>query len=158
MKAITIWRPWASLIACGAKKFETRSWATKYRGQIAIHAALTSAHELDGQTSDAIAQAFGDYAKIEDYIEALPHGAVIATADLVGCHKIVLYGGRGLSSTSTGWIETDRGTYDPTERELSLGDWRVGRYAWELSNVQLLPATPIPATGKQGLWTWEGQM
>ncbi len=39
MKAITIWQPWASLIACGAKKYETRSWATNYRGPIAIHAA-----------------------------------------------------------------------------------------------------------------------
>jgi hypothetical protein len=39
MKAITIWQPWASLKACGAKEFETRSWATSYRGPIAIHAA-----------------------------------------------------------------------------------------------------------------------
>ena len=39
MKAITLWQPWASLIACGAKKYETRSWATRYRGPIAIHAA-----------------------------------------------------------------------------------------------------------------------
>jgi hypothetical protein len=39
MKAITIWQPWASLIAIGAKQYETRSWETKYRGPIAIHAA-----------------------------------------------------------------------------------------------------------------------
>lgn len=39
MKAITILQPWANLIACGAKKIETRSWATQYKGQIAIHAA-----------------------------------------------------------------------------------------------------------------------
>lgn len=39
MKAITIWQPWASLIACGVKQYETRSWPTKYRGPIAIHAA-----------------------------------------------------------------------------------------------------------------------
>jgi len=38
MKAITIHQPYASLIACGAKIYETRSWATKYRGKIAIHA------------------------------------------------------------------------------------------------------------------------
>jgi len=38
LKAITILQPWASLIACGAKQIETRSWATKYRGQLAIHA------------------------------------------------------------------------------------------------------------------------
>ena len=39
IKAITIYQPWASLKACGAKKFETRGWATNYRGPIAIHAA-----------------------------------------------------------------------------------------------------------------------
>jgi hypothetical protein len=38
MKALTILEPWASIIACGAKQIETRSWSTKYRGSIAIHA------------------------------------------------------------------------------------------------------------------------
>lgn len=32
MKAISLWQPWASAIAVGAKRVETRSWATKYRG------------------------------------------------------------------------------------------------------------------------------
>ncbi len=39
MKAITLWQPWASLVAIGAKTIETRSWATSYRGPLAIHAA-----------------------------------------------------------------------------------------------------------------------
>ena len=41
--AISLWNPWASLIAIGAKPFETRSWAppAKCIGQrIAVHAAL----------------------------------------------------------------------------------------------------------------------
>ena len=40
MKAITIWQPYAQAIALGLKKFETRSWPTKYRGKLAIHASL----------------------------------------------------------------------------------------------------------------------
>ena len=40
MKALTIWQPWASLLVSGQKKYETRSWATTYRGPIAIHAAM----------------------------------------------------------------------------------------------------------------------
>lgn len=36
MKALTIWQPWASLIARGVKQYETRSWPTKYRGPIAM--------------------------------------------------------------------------------------------------------------------------
>jgi activating signal cointegrator 1 len=36
---LTLWQPWASLVALGVKTIETRSWSTKYRGPIAIHAA-----------------------------------------------------------------------------------------------------------------------
>ena len=39
MKALTLTQPWASLVACGAKTIETRSWRTPYRGPVAIHAA-----------------------------------------------------------------------------------------------------------------------
>lgn len=38
-KCLTVWEPYASLIAKSIKKIETRSWTTKYRGDIAIHAA-----------------------------------------------------------------------------------------------------------------------
>ena len=38
MRALTIRQPWASLIAAGVKTIETRSWSTKYRGPLAIHA------------------------------------------------------------------------------------------------------------------------
>src|SRR5260370_42147173 len=40
MKALTLWQPWASLVAFEEKKVETRTWATKYRGPLAIHAAV----------------------------------------------------------------------------------------------------------------------
>lgn len=42
MKAVSLWQPWASLIACGAKTIETRSWPaprTVVGQRIAIHAA-----------------------------------------------------------------------------------------------------------------------
>lgn len=41
MKAITVWQPWATLLATGQKHNETRSWKTSYRGEILIHAAKT---------------------------------------------------------------------------------------------------------------------
>jgi hypothetical protein len=40
MKAISLWNPWAYAVPLGLKGVETRSWATNYRGPIAIHAAL----------------------------------------------------------------------------------------------------------------------
>lgn len=42
MTALSLWQPWASLIAHGAKTIETRGWATHYRGPLAIHAAKTT--------------------------------------------------------------------------------------------------------------------
>ena len=51
MKALTIWQPWASLLVSGRKKYETRSWATAYRGPIAIHAAMRPVR----RTIDALA-------------------------------------------------------------------------------------------------------
>ena len=52
MKAITIWQPYASLLVGQKfKRFETRGWATRYTGPIAIHAAKRPVaqvmHELE---------------------------------------------------------------------------------------------------------------
>ena len=38
MKVLTIKQPWATLIMQGNKRFEFRSWQTKYRGDLLIHA------------------------------------------------------------------------------------------------------------------------
>ena len=164
MRALTIYQPWASLIAVGAKTYETRSWATRHRGPIAIHAGKKIPSTIMCATDipyiiPAIGRAFGIQEKpiinIIEYLDSLPLGAVIATAELVGCHRIVRYGGRGCASTDPGWLVSDDGQiYEPTEQEILFGDWTPGRYAWELANMTLLPE-PIPATGRQGLWNWE---
>ncbi|MBU2700609.1 hypothetical protein Ga0466249_001701 [Sporomusaceae bacterium BoRhaA] len=88
MKAITILQPWASLIACGEKKIETRLWPTKYRGPIAIHAGLGKQHiDLCRQQlfwanlwPYEIAAQYSLQERIDKF---LPLGAVIAIADLV---------------------------------------------------------------------------
>lgn len=46
MKALTVKQPWATLIMQGIKDREYRSWATPYRGRLAIHAG--QALDLDG--------------------------------------------------------------------------------------------------------------
>lgn len=40
-KALSIQQPWASLIITGNKLVENRTWATKWRGTLAIHAGKT---------------------------------------------------------------------------------------------------------------------
>lgn len=161
MKALTVWQPWATLWACGAKEFETRGWATSYRGPIAIHAAQKDVYsvmrDMPVKPMTAVFQALQAYYGIHGGVQkklSETQGCVIATAELVGCHKMVLHGGRGMSSSSPGWLETDRGIYEPSEQELLFGDWTPGRYAWELRNVKMLD-TPVPAKGKQRIWEWE---
>ncbi len=39
IRGLTLTKPWATLVALGHKRIETRSWSTVYRGPIAIHAA-----------------------------------------------------------------------------------------------------------------------
>jgi hypothetical protein len=47
MKCISLWQPFASAVALGIKKIETRSWMTYYSGPIAIHAAQKCTNETD---------------------------------------------------------------------------------------------------------------
>lgn len=63
MKALSLRQPWASMIADGRKTIETRTWRTRYRGPLAIHA---SAHPY----------------------EDLPTGGIIAVALLYGCRPM----------------------------------------------------------------------
>lgn len=39
MKVLSVKQPWASLIIEGYKKYEFRTWKTKYRGELYIHAS-----------------------------------------------------------------------------------------------------------------------
>lgn len=176
IKAITIWQPWASLLACGAKQYETRPWATSYRGPIAIHAAAlkmpqvlkkcfplsewdyTSDHRAKMKFLDAVAKGFGGVYTTEeilDFLGNLPTGAVIATAELVDVWHIDRNPGCDLSPGAHK-VDAENRRGDciiPSELELAFGNWTPGRYAWELANVK--PVGPIPAKGQQGLWWWE---
>ena len=148
MKALTILQPWASLIACGAKKIETRGWATKYRGPIAIHAAKD--RDKKGERIRHIVARAEQYGVV---IPKMEFGAVIATADLVDC---VLVDGDNVSVAyhivNGKWLAN--GDY-VEGKELEFGDYTLGRYAWLLENVR--PITPVLARGQQGLWNWEGR-
>ena len=39
MKALSIRHPWVDLILAGAKTIEIRTWATRYRGRLLLHAS-----------------------------------------------------------------------------------------------------------------------
>lgn len=134
IKAITLWQPWATLIALGAKSFETRSWAITYRGPLVIHASkrLTSA-EVAYMRSNPFRQvlAAGGY----HHPAELPLGKAICVVDVVGC----------LTSVEAFLIISDQ--------ERAFGNYQPDRFAWKLANVRRF-ARPIPIQGSQGLWNW----
>lgn len=133
IRAISVWQPWASLIATGAKQFETRSWATSYRGLIAIQAAKRWTSE-EYATTRYLKTNFGHI--LPDWPDMpLPLGAVVCVAQLVDV------------------IPTEKALLSIDAAERAFGSYGNGRYAWELHVVEMFD-NPIPATGAQGLWWW----
>lgn len=144
MKAISLWQPWASLIAAGVKRFETRSWSTYYTGPIAIHAAQTTAGindcsmELWALCKRVLGDGWSDRG-------VLPLGAVVCTARLVGCYRV-----KRLVSGQP-FVDLQSGRYMPPREERLAGDWSAGRFVWGLRDVVVLKP-PLRARGKQGLF------
>lgn len=138
MKALTLTQPWATLVAIGAKRVETRSWSTNYRGSIAIHAAKgfpPEARELCGEAP------FRDYlvkSPVWSRADLLPRGVIVAVADLAEI------------APTRGFVPpVFFDTRSPYER--MFGNYEVGRFAWLLSNVRKLDE-PIVCKGALGLW------
>lgn len=71
MKVLTIKQPYASLVANGYKKYEFRSWKTKYRGELYIHAG----NGIDKKRMDMV----------KDYKLDYPNGYIIAKVNLTDC-------------------------------------------------------------------------
>lgn len=158
IKALTLYQPWATLIAIGAKQFETRSWKTDFRGSIAIHAGADKKSLKDiaatweffqkttmlpprGTFLRAFMEAMGLIERWPDVpvswlYEAIPLRSVVAIAELVDIQP------------------TETVSPAITSMEQAFGDYTPGRYAWKLDNVIALPQ-PVPARGGFNLWTWD---
>lgn len=177
MKAITLYQPWATLIAIGAKTVETRSWSTTYRGPLAIHAAKRRAeHEKIGEwyiepawiTVDG---ALDGMAKMSHaaFRVPLPLGTVVATCELVDVVPMVtdvrqapgapvvldLTAGRFVRNGGhvAGWSEQETAARnDHLHTQYAYGHFAVGRYAWMLENVE--GVDPVAVAGHQRLWEW----
>lgn len=143
MKAITIKQPWASLIVLGEKRFETRSWQTKYRGPLAIHAGKSVDKEA---CKDPWIKGVLKECGITSYKD-LPTGVVLATVELVDCYKV---------EATLGYASVLSKGKTVDGLEVAFGDYTEGRYAWELGNLQVLPL-PIVAKGQLSLWEWENE-
>lgn len=149
IKAISLWQPSASLIVIGAKRFETRSWATNYRGPILIHAAKKWTPDLRRMIREhpftlALKGHVGDFKPGEFSRLSIPLGCILGVADLCGCFRSL----GQLLSISPAILEDGTHIHQP---ELSFGDFYPGRFAWKLENVRRFE-TPIPFRGMQGIF------
>lgn len=154
MKALTLWQPWASLWAAGIKKNETRSWATKHRGPLLIHAAKTPFDRVFNTLGHVTEAVRFEHLCMEllqtDNLRDLPKGCIVGTVDVVGCYEI---SDCTFSDWSVGPSWSITGTDEvgwPGAVEQSLGDYSTGRYAWIGAHHRAFE--PIPCRGGQRLW------
>ena len=147
MKTLTLYQPWASLIAYGVKTIETRSWAPPQGlvGQrIAIHAGKRVERDsLNFGTCKAIEKIYGP-----EWWRDIPVGVVLCTAVLTEAWRVVSFsGGYFQTRFSVLGKEDQRARIDP------YGDFGWGRWLWFLHDV--IPySSPITAVGRMGLWDW----
>lgn len=169
MKAITILEPWASLIAFGKKKIETRNWCTDYRGPIAIHAAKSNKivdypfylNEIPPCLKlmyEIMVRNNLQHKSLGYLSNHLNLGCIIATAELVDCKKILGTEDEDVTIKKIGkvTISNSKIILDGNEKingidECEIGDYSPGRYALFFEKVQLLRA-PIKIKGKTRLW------
>ncbi len=141
VKAMTLTQPWATLMAVGEKRVETRSWQTDYRGPLAIHAAKgfpQAAEELCEEepfcrTLEKVGYRWRPDRKRNAW--ALPVGQIVAV----------------------GWldrIERITKNYPVAALEKAFGDYTSGRYAWHFESVYRL-RSPLAVGGSLGLWSWQ---
>ena len=196
MKAITLWQPWASLVALQIKTIETRSWPAPKAliGQrIAIHASkkqpgwceigeygvepwfynvrhVEDCYCEEGEVTPECARRSPSrplLSKSGAMVSLLPLGAVVATATLAHCvrmvniayvfaqHPEVPWPNVQLNGTDTATLVHAGDDIAPVrlDDQIPYGDFTHGRWAWILTDIKALPE-PVPATGRQGVWTW----
>lgn len=144
MKALTLTEPYATLVLNGWKRYETRSWQTRYRGPLAIHAAATfngvgGKREFEQIMRDLHPEllarlTFGAPTPLQ-----FPLGSIIGVTWLEECVP----------------VEDVRDEIDQTDKEFDwwegeVGNYRDGRYAWKLRDP--VAFQPFKWKGHQGLW------
>lgn len=150
--AITIWQPWASLIAAGAKRFEFRKWApprSMWGTRIAIHAGARRIdhHEVQAltlklrtrsaiETGLVVAPALELLERVLTSPGILPLSSVLCLATLGEPIRDAALG----AELGTGW------PMDSNADEHS-------NYGWPLTDIERLEPF-APARGSQGFWTW----
>lgn len=128
MKAITIKQPFASLIIEGYKEYEFRTWRTKFRGDILIHA---------GKGVDKKAME-----KYKHLVSDCPSGCMLGIVKITDCIKI---------DDEAREMLKDNIVYDNV---VNNKDW--DGFGFKIESIRKVENTP--ANGKLSLWDFEGEI
>ena len=141
--ALSLWEPWASLMRCGAKTIETRTWPTSYRGPLLICAAKRwTRSQYDYLYSVPVQNAFW---------KVTGRTPTAATALLIGKAGCIVNMTQCLATGSIG-CATPAG--ERVYRDRHFGDYTCGRFAWFTNDLRA-DFEPFPVTGQQGLFQVE---
>lgn len=127
MKVITIKEPWATLIKEGYKEYEFRTWKTKYRGEILIHAGKG----IDKEAMERFKHLNLNYSS----------GKIIAKATITDCILVD-------DEFRTKMIKKDELLYTNLTRKMDKN-----LYGFKLENVEKI--NPIEVNGKLSLWNYD---
>lgn len=128
MKVLTIKQPYASLILKGYKEYEFRTWKTKYRGDILIHAGKT----IDKK---ALEKRFKGYD-----LGDMPTGVIIGKVILVDCVNVN-------KEFADKMKKVDKNVYQ-------LDEYINNIYGWKLENIEGIKPYII-VKGQLGLWNYD---
>ena len=138
MKALTIKNPWAMLIALGVKDIENRTWKTKYRGRICIHAAAKPVPfngYINGMsfTQDQKKEIFKMNLpeRYPDHMTKYPNACIIGEVDIIDC----------VQNHSSVWAER---TYTD----------HTNIWNWVLANPVIYPEPILNVKGALSLWEY----
>lgn len=138
MKILSLLQPWATLLVRGHKMVETRSWPTKYRGPVFIHASGSlNKRYKDSQMTPALQcleDAFKDHIKVDE----------LRFGEIVGMVEIVTT------------VRTQDLKPFLTPQEIAFGDYGKGRWAWECRNPVEFKYT-TPCKGQLGVRDFTGK-
>lgn len=124
MKVLSIRQPWASVIINGYKAYEFRSWKTKYRGKVLIHASKDVEEEY--------------LSRFESLGLEYPTSAIIGSVDLTDCVEVT-------SDLEDKLIEENEMVYGATRGR--------GGYGFKVENPIKFDKV-IEANGSLGFWDY----
>lgn len=132
MKALSVRPPWSAAIAHFGKRVENRSWYTRHRGPLAVHATV----KLDGG---------GDH--LFTHVARVAGQPVERVRDLSQVRSAIIAVAR-LTAVCSASLAVEPGS----SLRCPCGPWAVaGQRHFLLADVRAL-AEPVPATGTLGLW------